>query len=136
MGSTSSSPYGDSSSPLDVEGTRIYLHPPSTGLNRDNHSPDGIPSCVTPLLITPLPWYRNINLFSIAYAFQPRLRIRLTLSGLTFLRNPWVFGERVSHPFYRYSCRHPHFHIVQKSLRSSFNLSWNAPLPIHSDESE
>ena len=26
-------------------------------------------------------WYRNINLLSIAYAFRPRLRSRLTLSG-------------------------------------------------------
>ena len=33
-------------------------------------------------------WYRNINLFPIDYAFRPRLRNRLTLSGLTFLRKP------------------------------------------------
>ena len=33
-------------------------------------------------------WYRNINLFPITYAFRPRLRGRLTLSGLTFLRKP------------------------------------------------
>ena len=32
--------------------------------------------------------YRNINLLSIDYAFRPRLRDRLTLSGLTFLRKP------------------------------------------------
>jgi hypothetical protein len=32
--------------------------------------------------------YRNIDLFPIDYAFQPRLRDRLTLSGLTFLRKP------------------------------------------------
>ena len=45
-------------------------------------------------------WYRNINLLSIAYAFRPRLRSRLTLSRLALLRNPWAFGERVSHsPF-------------------------------------
>ena len=31
---------------------------------------------------------RNINLLSIAYAFRPRLRNRLTLSGRTFLRKP------------------------------------------------
>jgi hypothetical protein len=31
---------------------------------------------------------RNINLLSIGYAFQPRLRIRLTLGGLTFPRKP------------------------------------------------
>jgi hypothetical protein len=33
-------------------------------------------------------WYRNINLLSIDYAFRPRLRSRLTLSGLTFPRKP------------------------------------------------
>src|SRR5690606_15329280 len=33
-------------------------------------------------------WYRNLNLLSIAYAFRPQLRSRLTLSGRTFLRNP------------------------------------------------
>ena len=32
--------------------------------------------------------YRNVDLFPIDYAFQPRLRDRLTLSGLTFLRKP------------------------------------------------
>ena len=42
-------------------------------------------------------WYRNINLLSIAYAFRPRLRSRLTLSRLALLRNPWAFGGRVSH---------------------------------------
>ena len=31
---------------------------------------------------------RNINRMSISYAFRPRLRDRLTLSGLTFLRKP------------------------------------------------
>jgi hypothetical protein len=45
--------------------------------------------------ITPVPegtliigWYRNISLFSIAYAFRPRLRDRLTLSRLALLRKP------------------------------------------------
>ena len=35
-----------------------------------------------------LRWYRNINLLSIVYAFRPRLRSRLTLSGRAFLRKP------------------------------------------------
>ena len=41
--------------------------------------------------------YRNLNLLSISYASLPRLRPRLTLSGRTFLRNPWVFGLCDSH---------------------------------------
>jgi hypothetical protein len=69
-----------------------------------------------PIAQTSDQWYRNVDLFSIAYAFRPRLRVRLTLSGLTFLRKPWVFGERVSHPFYRYSCRHSHFRFVDGVL--------------------
>ena len=41
-----------------------------------------------PIVITIPGRYRNVNLFSIDYAFRPRLRDRLTLSGLTFLRKP------------------------------------------------
>ena len=66
--------------------------------------------------------YVNINTFPISYAFQPRLRIRLTLGRLPLPRKPWVYGERVSHPFYRYSCQHNHFSTVQKTLRSPFCL--------------
>jgi hypothetical protein len=82
-----------------------------------------------PITQTPIWWYRNINLFPITYAFRPRLRGRLTLRRLTLLRKPWAYGERVSHPLYRYSCQHDHFHSVHQSLRSGFNPEWNAPLP-------
>ena len=41
--------------------------------------------------------YGNINPLSIGYACRPRLRSRLTLGGLTWPRNPWSFGGRVSH---------------------------------------
>ena len=58
-----------------------------------------------PIVQTNFEWYRNINLFPIDYAFRPRLRGRLTLGGLPLPRKPWAFGERSSHPFYRYSCR-------------------------------
>ena len=51
-----------------------------------------------PIAQTVKRWYRNINLLSIAYAFRPRLRPRLTLSGRAFLRKPWAFGGRDSHP--------------------------------------
>jgi hypothetical protein len=44
-------------------------------------------------------------------------------------RKPQVFGERDSHPLYRYSFRHNHFHFVQRSFPSFFVLMWNAPLP-------
>ena len=42
---------------------------------------------------------RNINLLPIDYAFRPRLRGRLTLRRLALRRNPWTFGESVSHTF-------------------------------------
>ena len=59
----------------------------------------------------------NINVVPIDYAFPPRLRGRLTLLRLTLSRNPWSFGERVSHPLYRYSCQHSHFRYLQQPSR-------------------
>ena len=53
-------------------------------------------------------WPTNINVVPIAYAFRPRLRGRLTLLRLALSRNPWIFGEGVSHPLCRYSCHHSH----------------------------
>ena len=53
-------------------------------------------------------WPRNINLVPIDYAFRPRLRGRLTLLRLALSRNPWIFGESVSHTLCRYSCHHSH----------------------------
>src|SRR5690625_65085 len=41
-----------------------------------------------PIAQTLMRWYRNIDLLSIAYAFRPRLRSRLTLRGRAFLRKP------------------------------------------------
>jgi hypothetical protein len=52
---------------------------------------------VSPHLSNNSRWYRNLNLLSIDYAFRPRLRSRLTLSGRTFLRKPWVFDGQDSH---------------------------------------
>ena len=109
---------------------RICLADPPTRLNRDNRRPAGLSLLRHPIASwTQSNRYGNINPFSIAYAVRPRLRTRLTLSGLTFLRKPWVFGERVSRPFSRYSFRHNHFCVVDPTLRSSFFLQQNAPLP-------
>ena len=54
-------------------------------------------------------WPTNINVVPIDYAFRPRLRGRLTLLRLALSRNPWTFGDRVSHPVCRYSCQHSRF---------------------------
>ena len=97
-----------------------------TPLLRDNHRTVELPSCVAPTACLLLVWvasaagssrriagfgclaspgsawahvsgYGNINPLSIDYACRPRLRSRLTLGGLTWPRNPWSFGGRVSH---------------------------------------
>ena len=67
-------------------------------------------------------WLTNINVIPIDYAFRPRLRSRLTLRRLTLRRNPWTFGEGVSHTLYRYSCQHSHFRYLQD--RSRVSLHW------------
>ena len=59
-------------------------------------------------------WPRNINLVPIDYAFRPRLRGRLTLLRLALSRNPWTFGEGVSHSLYRYSCQHSRFRSLHR----------------------
>src|SRR6476469_5241701 len=76
-------------------------------------------------------WPRNIHLVPIDYAFRPRLRGRLTLRRLALRRNPWTFGESVSHTLYRYSCQHSHFQYLQRTSRYAFTGLWNAPLPRH-----
>ena len=73
--------------------------------------------------------FRNIHLIPIDYAFRPRLRGRLTLRGLTLRRNPWTFGESVSHTLCRYSCQHSHFRYLQAPSRGPFTGLRNAPLP-------
>ena len=72
---------------------------------------------------------RNINLVPIDYGFRPRLRGRLTLRGLALRRNPWTFGESVSHTLYRYSCQHSHFRYLQRPSQAAFTGLRNAPLP-------
>ena len=73
---------------------------------------------------------RNINLVPIDYAFRPRLRDRLTLGGLALPRNPWTYGESVSHTLCRYSCQHSHFRYLHPPSRSDFTGLRNAPLPL------
>ena len=73
---------------------------------------------------------RNVDLVAIGYAFRPRLRGRLTLRGLTLRRNPWTFGESVSHALDRYSCQHAHFRYLQPGSRPTFAGLRNAPLPL------
>ena len=66
-------------------------------------------------------WPTNINVVPIDYAFRPRLRGRLTLRGLTLRRNPWTYGDSVSHTVCRYSCQHSHFRYLQDLSRVSLH---------------
>jgi hypothetical protein len=84
----------------------------------------------SPLRSLRIRWYRNINLFSITYAFRPRLRDRLTLGRRTLPRKPWAYGDGDSHPVYRYSCQHKHLSDLQRSSRYAFAGNDNAPLPL------
>jgi hypothetical protein len=77
----------------------------------------------------------NVNPVPIDYGFRPRLRGRLTLRGLTLRRNPWTFGDRVSHSVCRYSCQHSHFrylhHPSQVWLRRLTERSATAHIAMH-----
>ena len=119
-----------SSSPLGVDGPADFPTGPAYELDPGRPTP-GTPALLRPPFVqTPPRWCRNINLPSIAYAFRPRLRNRLTLSRLPLPRKPQTFGEWVSRPFYRYSCLHKLFQDLQQFLRSAFTGDWNAPLPL------
>ena len=80
------------------------LRPLPTGLN--HHPIGGSAILLRPSSWNHPRWCRNIRLLPIDYAFRPRLRGRLTLSRLSLPRNPWVYGDRVFHPVYRYSRQH------------------------------
>jgi hypothetical protein len=104
-----------------VSGTSDVTSPHPVSALMAGFRPAGLRSCpsttngwdplsypVLPSVITVPTWYGNINPLSIAYAFRPRLRSRLTLRRLALLRNPWAFGGGVSSPLFRYSCQHSH----------------------------
>ena len=80
--------------------------------------------------------YENINSFPIGYASQPRLRDRLTLGRLPSPRKPRVYGERVFHPFYRYSCQHNHFPPVHGPSRTRFSQMGTLPYQLPCGKSE
>jgi hypothetical protein len=67
--------------------------------------------------------------FPSATAFALALGARLTLRGLTLRRNPWTFGDSVSHAVDRYSCQHSRFRYLHPGSRPGFTGLRNAPLP-------
>ena len=113
------------SPPVSVSGTvyplALFPGPPSLPSQSDKRGP--LKGVVTSSRL------RNINLIPIDYGFRPRLRGRLTLRGLALRRNPWTFGDSVSHTVCRYSCQHSHFRYLQAPSRGPFAGLRNAPLP-------
>ncbi len=91
---------------------------PANPIRQDNPWPSSRPAGWG--LLTPFPS---------ATAFALALGARLTLRGLTLRRNPWTYGDRVSHSVYRYSCQHSRFRYLQQRLRATFTGLRNAPLP-------
>jgi hypothetical protein len=96
------------SPPVSVSGTvyTLELFPGTTSPQVQSDKNPRLPSFVT----SSRPG--NVNPVPIDYGFRPRLRGRLTLRGLTLRRNPWTFGDRVSHSVCRYSCQHSHFRYL------------------------
>jgi len=106
----------------------FIVQKPPTSLNHYSNKWPTYPS-PSQLASTNYRRYRNINLFAITYAFQPQLRFRLTPGGLSFPGNPWVYGERGSHSFYRYSCQHNLSINLQYAFQYTFTGKIDAPLP-------
>jgi hypothetical protein len=93
--------------------------PPAYTLQRTSVSARALRFRVTPQ-VNAVRWYGNVDPFSIAYAFRPRLRSRLTLFRLTLNRNPWAYGGQVSHLSYRYSCLHLLFQKLHHASQRGF----------------
>ena len=105
-------------------GLMSELFPGTTSLRSQSNKVTQVTSFVTS------DWPRNIHLVPIDYALRPRLRGRLTLRRLALRRNPWTFGESVSHTLCRYSCQHSHFRYLQPASQLTFTGLRNAPLPL------
>jgi hypothetical protein len=103
---------------LRLHAARIYLCHTLVAFNRNPMTGSGY---LSPSLHQSGRQRRNINLLSIAYAFQPRLRSRLTQGGRTFPWKPWTFDGQDSHLAYRYLYRHTHFQALHRSFRSGFD---------------
>ena len=70
-----------------VPGGFSYLAP-YVAASGTTSAPSGLSFPVPPSLITNYRWCWNVDQLSIAYAFRPRLRSRLTLGRLTLPRKP------------------------------------------------
>jgi hypothetical protein len=84
---TATSPTNGLVSSFGVEDPDLPRPSPYT-LSPDTNCRLALPSPSPLWFFVELSRYRNINLSPIGYAFRPRLRVRLTLGGITFPRKP------------------------------------------------
>lgn len=105
------------SPPVSVSGTvyTVELFPGTSSLPTQSNQDEQHTIFVTTTKL------QNINCIPIDYPFRVCLRGRLTLRRLALRRNPWTFGEGVSHSLYRYSCQHSHFRYLQDLSRVSLH---------------
>ena len=73
----------------------------------------------------------TINLFSIAYAFRPRLRARLTLRRLTLLKETLDFRWQDFSSCLSLLMPTSAFPYAPAWLTSHLRCRWNAPLPLY-----
>jgi hypothetical protein len=106
-----------------------FAYPSAYALQRTSVSARILRFCVTPY-VSAFGRYGNVDPFSIAYAFRPQLRSRLTLIRLTLIRNPWAYGGQVSRLSYRYSYLHLLFQKLHLTSRLGFSVA--GMLPYHS----
>jgi hypothetical protein len=123
-------PVKGSASRLRLNAPRISLRSALRGYPRTTSAWVSLAYPVPPSVITDGTWYRNINRLSIAYAFRPRLRSRLTLSRLALLRNPWAFGGQVSRLSFVTRASILTSHASTASLPLPLRRRGNAPLPL------
>ena len=110
---------------------RICLHYPARCLDALFQPGASLLLLRHPVAQTRSRWYGNFHPLSVDYASRPRLRSRLTLGGRSFPRNPWAFGGGDSHPSFRYSYRHSHFHALHPGSPRSFSA--HGTLPYHAN---
>ena len=120
-------------SEFSLYGGRICLPPSLHPLTSHSVGRRKCHFCVTPLPCAGV-GTGILNRFSIGFAFRLHLRSRLTLIRLALIRNPWVFGGRVSHPSYRYSCLQFRCRPLQSSSQRTFGGV--GMLPYHSITSD
>ncbi len=119
-----------SSSPLSVNGPADLPTSPAYRLEPGQPSP-GWPTLPRPPIgQTLIWWYRNINLFPIAYAFRPQLRVSTNPEQISFTQETLGFRRRGFSPLL--SLLMSAFSLPNPPVVLTVHLQrdWNAPLPI------